>query len=262
MKRDLVDSAQHRLRDAYKSAARFVPGCCLVEVSEAWSTQTCERCGFLTKIFGSRIFTCAHCDFTRARDPHGCANIFTLTILIALERLIKGQVPFGAPTPNYAGGFDGGKNQRADAADLLVNTTLATLAMDEQVAINAAVAAITEAAQLDAADPGFAAATTVRKEAGQALHFAAAGRASADLWFRGTRNVKVNAYFNKALHRIVTLAEAVGTHAALARGLRVAPGAAGVAAGAGAVAGPAAPGDVDMALPDAAATMGASAVSL
>jgi hypothetical protein len=266
-RRDLVDSAQFKFRLACKSAARYVPGACLVQTSEAWSTQTCPRCRKTTKVYGSRTFTCKHCAFTVDRDANGCNNTFTLTLITAAERRRKGEVPFGAPIPDYIGSLDGGQLQQREGSDQLVNNALSGLAADERVAMDAAVAAVTGAAALDAADPGFAAATataaSVRKAAGQALHAAAAGRACADLWYGGTRKAMINAVRNKAIHRIITFATAAGAHAAVARGL-CGPVAVAAAGGCGdGAAAMAAAGDVDM-VPvegDAAANAAAGASS-
>jgi hypothetical protein len=174
-------------------------------------------------VYGSRTFTCEHCAYTADRDANGCNNTFTLTLITAAERRRKGEVPFGAPIPDYIGSLDGGQLQQREGSDQLVNNALSGLAADERVAMDAAVAAVTGAAALDAADPGFAAATataaSVRKAAGQALHAAAAGRACADLWYGGTRKAMINAIRNKAIHRIITFATAAGAHAAVARGL-------------------------------------------
>ena len=63
-------------REALKSKVTLFPWCTIVEVGEAYTSQTCEECGFLNKKLGSKkVFRCPKCNHTADRDLKAAKNI-------------------------------------------------------------------------------------------------------------------------------------------------------------------------------------------
>ena len=63
-----------RLTEKIKYKAELV-GIKIVFVSEAWTSQTCPRCGHRKKT-SNRNYHCPQCDFKYHRDGVGALNIF------------------------------------------------------------------------------------------------------------------------------------------------------------------------------------------
>ena len=68
--------SHYAFREALKSKAALFPWCMIFEVGEAYTSQTCEECGFLNKKLGKKkVFCCPKCSYTTDRDLHAAKNI-------------------------------------------------------------------------------------------------------------------------------------------------------------------------------------------
>ena len=78
VRRGMLQLAHYRFRQVLLSMARRTPHCRMIEVGEAYTTQTCGKCGWLHKTVGSRK-TCSclqeGCGFVWDRDVNGVRNI-------------------------------------------------------------------------------------------------------------------------------------------------------------------------------------------
>jgi len=55
-------------------------GCCFLEVSESYTSQTCPRCGSLHKT-SSETYCCSKCGYTQDRDVTGAVNILLRALM-------------------------------------------------------------------------------------------------------------------------------------------------------------------------------------
>ena len=100
--------SHYAFREYLKSKAEFFPGVKVVEVSEAWTSKTCDECGTIHRNLGSnKVFKCPSpsCHHTADRDLHAAKNI----LLRYLSRMhpecngskgpgVLAPLPFNLPT--------------------------------------------------------------------------------------------------------------------------------------------------------------------
>jgi putative transposase len=73
-----------------QQAASSQSGCIVLEVSEAWTSKTCSRCGHLHHELGAATqFHCPHCDFTASRDGNGAKNIWLRFVMTSLYAAVE-----------------------------------------------------------------------------------------------------------------------------------------------------------------------------
>ena len=79
--RQLLTWAHYRFRQLLINKARERQGVRVLEVSEAYTSKTCGKCGKLhEKLGGNKVFRCPSCNYTMDRDVNGARNIFLRNI--------------------------------------------------------------------------------------------------------------------------------------------------------------------------------------
>jgi transposase len=74
--RQMLSWGHFRFRERLQCKAHQYPWCKVVIVDEAYTTQTCGKCGILNKaVEGNKTFKCPACGFTWDRDLNGARNI-------------------------------------------------------------------------------------------------------------------------------------------------------------------------------------------
>jgi len=74
--RNMLTWAHFRFREFLKSKAQLCAGVSVVEVSEAFTSKTCGKCGELHHALGkNKTFECPRCSYTADRDVNGARNI-------------------------------------------------------------------------------------------------------------------------------------------------------------------------------------------
>jgi len=75
--RNLLNWRHYAFRQLLVAKAREMKGVRVLEVSEAYTSKTCGRCGKIHATLGSnKVFTCPHCNLRLDRDGHAGRNIF------------------------------------------------------------------------------------------------------------------------------------------------------------------------------------------